>query len=127
VRKPAARTVLDQQFSSTSLHALRNAVRAAAVAAGLSASRACDVRQAVHELAANAITHGSGTGRAQVRITETSLHCQVADTGRPRAARPASWPVMRGGGLWLARRVSDRLTITSSPVGSVVTLDFTLI
>ena len=58
--------VLDQEFDSGNLYALRAAVQAHVDQAGLSEDRASDVVLAVHELAANAIAHGAGHGRLRL-------------------------------------------------------------
>ncbi|HWN61892.1 MAG TPA: ATP-binding protein, partial [Streptosporangiaceae bacterium] len=51
--------VLDQEFDSGNLYALRAAVQAHVDQAGFSEDRASDVVLAVHELAANAVAHGA--------------------------------------------------------------------
>ena len=53
---------LDQQFDEGTLHILREMVAAHASAAGMPDDRATDVMFAVHELAANAVRHGGGSG-----------------------------------------------------------------
>lgn len=135
-----AAVMLDQEFTAGTLHILREAVLAHATAAGLPEARATDVMLAVHELAANAVRHGGGTGRLRVRIAAGRLHCQVtdpgsahvnghlpaarADEGGGAAAQP--WPYQPGHGLWLVRRAADQLTVTTGPGGSQVTVSFTL-
>ena len=135
-----AAVMLDQEFTAGTLHILREAVLAHATAAGLPEARATDVMLAVHELAANAVRHGGGTGRLRIRIDAGRLHCQVtdpgsahvnghlpaarADEGGGAAAQP--WPYQPGHGLWLVRRAADQLTVTTGPGGSQVTVSFTL-
>lgn len=135
-----AAVMLDQEFTAGTLHILREAVLAHATAAGLPEARATDVMLAVHELAANAVRHGGGTGRLRIRIAAGRLHCQVtdpgsahvnghlpaarADEGGGAAAQP--WPYQPGHGLWLVRRAADQLTVTTGPGGSQVTVSFTL-
>jgi anti-sigma regulatory factor (Ser/Thr protein kinase) len=127
--------VLDQEFTAGTLHLLREAVIAHVTAAGLPESRATDIMLAVHELAANAIRHGGGTGQLRVRIAAGALHCQVTDPGpgplnhHPPAAavmRQAPWPYRPGHGLWLARQAADRLTTITGRHGSQVTASFAL-
>jgi anti-sigma regulatory factor (Ser/Thr protein kinase) len=124
---------LDQAFDVGTLPDLRKAVATAAVAAGLSEDRAADVMIAVHELAANAVRHGGGAGRARMRLVAGVLQCQVSDPGPGHsdgqarsggAADAEPWPVQRGHGLWLVRNVADRINITSGPGGSRVTVVF---
>ena len=123
--------VLDQEFTAGTLRLLREAVLAHATAAGLPESRATGIMLAVHELAANAIRHGGGTGQLRVRITAGALHCQVTDPGpgplshRPPAAavaQPAPWPYRPGHGLWLANQLCDLVQVRSFATGTVVRL-----
>src|SRR5580700_8543561 len=75
--------VLDQEFDSGNLYALRAAVQAHVDQAGLSEDRASDVVLAVHELAANAIAHGAGHGRLRLWQVPGALCCEISDEGRP--------------------------------------------
>jgi anti-sigma regulatory factor (Ser/Thr protein kinase) len=124
IARPAA--ALDQAFDTASLHTLRDAVHATARAAGMTGVRATDVQLAVHEIAANVIVHGTGTGRAEVLITDGTLRCQVTDTGDGKAFRAASWSVVPAHGLWLVYKVADHVAITFGPGGAEVTLVFAL-
>ncbi len=132
-RRPAG--TLDLAFDADTLSDLRKAVRAVAVAAGLPGERADEVMFAVHELAANAVRHGSGTGRAWLDVTAGYLSCQVSNTGpgsaagraRTDGAGPARpWPFRPGHGLWLVRNVADHLSVQADPHGSEVTVAFRL-
>jgi anti-sigma regulatory factor (Ser/Thr protein kinase) len=134
---------LNQQFDSGTLHILREAVLAHAVAAGMADDRAADVMVAVHELAANAVRHGGGAGRVQMRVTQGELVFQVSDpgtaSGNGRApggavrtqhsggAPTRSWPFQPGHGLWLVRRIADRISMISRPAGSQVTVVFAIV
>jgi len=82
--------ILDQEFDSGTLYALRAAVQAHAGRAGLPEDRASEVVLAVHELAANAIAHGAGHGRLRMWDLTGALSCEVVDMGR--AARPDALP-----------------------------------
>jgi anti-sigma regulatory factor (Ser/Thr protein kinase) len=121
---------LDEAFDVNTLHELRKAVLAEATAAGMPDGRAMEVVLAVHELAANAVRHGGGTGRARVHVVAGGLRCQVSDPGKgsadgdPSAAR--RWPVRPGHGLWLVRNTADHLTVAAGPCGSLVTVVFAL-
>ncbi len=82
-----ARTpLLDQEFDSGTLYALRAAVQAHASRAGLSEDRVGEVVLAVHELAANAIAHGAGHGRLRMWDLAGALSCEIVD-GWPRRQR----------------------------------------
>jgi anti-sigma regulatory factor (Ser/Thr protein kinase) len=135
---------LEQQFDEGTLHILRETVLAHAVAAGMADGRAADVMLAVHELAANAVRHGGGTGRVQMRAAGGELIFRVSDPGpagpdgrapggapgRPRpggAARAQPWAYRPGHGLWLVRRVADHISAVSGPSGSQVTAVFALV
>lgn len=126
---------LDRPFDAGSLPDLRKSVLAEAAAAGMPGDRSADVMIAVHELAANAVRHGAGTGRLAMRLLDDRLYCEVSDAGPARnggqarragttAAQP--WPVQRGHGLWLVRAAADEVSVASGLAGSRVTAVFTL-
>jgi anti-sigma regulatory factor (Ser/Thr protein kinase) len=126
---------LDYWFYAGTLPGLRRAVLAEALAAGLPRDRAGDVVLAMHELAANAVRHGGGAGRAQVQVVDGALHCRVSDGGPGSAggrARPVAavavrpWLFQPGHGLWLVRNIADDLAVAPSPAGSQVTVVFAL-
>ncbi len=126
---------LDQAFDADTLHELRKAVLAEAVVAGMPDDRAAEVVLAVHELAANAVRHGGGGGRARMRVVAGELQCQVSDPGpgsidggaRGGGAGTAEpWPVQPGRGLWLVRKVADHMSVVSDLAGSRVTVVFTV-
>ena len=122
--------VLDQEFDSGNLYALRAAVQAHAGRAGLSEDRASEVVLAVHELAANAIAHGAGHGRLRLWDLAGALSCEIADGGAPGTTDSSEtadpWPTADGHGLWLVRQVADHLDLRSGPRGTraVVTFAF---
>ena len=115
--------VLDEDFDAGTLHLLRARVTAFARAAGMSAERAADVTLAVSELAGNAIRHGPGRGRLRMRTAGGTLTCRVSDAGQGTA----TWPVRRGHGLWIVREVSDQLSFSAGPGGSLVTAMFAIV
>ncbi len=126
---------LDLAFDADGLSDLRKAVRAVAVAAGLPGERADEVMFAVHELAANAVRHGGGAGRAWLDVTAGYLNGRVSDTGpgspagraRGDGGDPgAPWPFRPGHGLWLVRNVADHLSVQAGPHGCEVTVAFRL-
>jgi anti-sigma regulatory factor (Ser/Thr protein kinase) len=123
---------LDQVFDSGTLYALRSAVQAHAFAAGMPERRADDVVIAIHELAANVVRHGAGRGRLRMWQMPGELQFQVDDGGRPashdRAGANAAdrWPYMKGHGLWLVRKVADRMSLVSGPGGTQAHVMFTL-
>jgi anti-sigma regulatory factor (Ser/Thr protein kinase) len=80
--------LLDQEFDSGTLYALRAAVQAHAGQVGLSEDRTGEVVLAIHELAANAIAHGAGHGRLRMWERAGALSCEIVDTGPGGAGRP---------------------------------------
>lgn len=144
--------VLDQRFDVTSLSALRTSTQACAVRAGMPADRATDIVIALHELAADAVRHGAGSGRLRIWDRVGALYCCVDDHGRAAAApagedhgggvpstpstasaaAPAEpnladhWPYRDGHGLWLARQVADQMMLRSDSSGTLAVLAFGL-
>lgn len=125
---------LDQAFDFNTLHELRKAVLAEATTAGMPGDRAVDVMLVVHELAANAVCHGGGAGRARMRVSDGELHCMVSDAGpgsangdaRGRGAGAEPWAVRPGHGLWMIHNAADHFSVASGSGGSRVTAVFTL-
>ena len=125
---------LDQAFDSGTLYALRAAVQAHAIQAGLPESRTDDLVIAVHELAANAVRHGAGAGRLRMWERDGALHCEVSDSGSPDSGIHAGpggntadrWPFLQGHGLWLVRLVADQISVFSGPGGTCATVVFFL-
>lgn len=136
----AARVLFEQTFDANTLYLLRAAVLAYATAAGMPEHRATDVVLAVHELAANAVRHGAGTGRLLMRAEPGIWRCQVEDAGvasRDRSRHGSEgkraadggawpWPYRKGHGLWLVREVADQLSIVPWRDGFQATALFTL-
>ena len=120
--------VLDQEFDSGTLYALRAAVQAHAGRAGLSEDRASEVVLAVHELAANAIAHGAGRGRLRLWDLTGALSCEITDAGTPGTTDSSEtadpWPTADGHGLWLVRQVADHLEVHSGPGGTTAVVTF---
>jgi anti-sigma regulatory factor (Ser/Thr protein kinase) len=109
----------------------RAIVRSAALEAGLTAKRGSDAVLAVHEVTMNALTYGDGHGLVRVWTEDDELVCEVEDAGPgisdPLAgSRPPDPELQRGRGLWIARRLSDRLEIESAPGRTLVRLAWTL-
>ena len=136
--------LLDQEFDSGTLYALRAAVQAHAGQAGLSEDRVGEVVLAIHELAANAIAHGAGHGRLRMWEQAGALSCEIVDAGPVGAGRPTGpspggagrptgpsdaadpWPAADGHGLWLVRQVADQLDLRSGPRGTRAVVTFAL-
>jgi len=127
---------LDLPFDAGSLAALRRAVHAHVSQAGMPADRATDMVIGLHELAANAVRHGAGSGRLQIWDHGGALCCHVDDDGPQVAGQRAAgsdsqnlaarWPFEPGHGLWLARQVADQMMLRSGQSGTKAVLVFTL-
>jgi len=140
----AARYVLDQCFDASSLSALRTAAQACAAQAGMPAERATDIVIALHELAANAVRHGAGSGRLRMWDHIGALYCRVdddgpaatvskghGDAGTDRASSAGQnladrWRCEPGHGLWLARQVADQMTLRSDSRGTIAVITFAM-
>ena len=122
-RKPVP--VLDQQFDSMTLSALRTAILAHATDL-VGVDSAEEMVLVAHELATNAVRHGGGEGRLRLWATDGRLWCEVTDHG-PGLRHPSfagtALPAANtpgGRGLWIARQMSD-LTIDTSTAGTTIT------
>jgi anti-sigma regulatory factor (Ser/Thr protein kinase) len=125
---PAGSVMLEQDFDSRSLYALRAAVSAHASATGLAGNRLYDVVATAHELAANAVRHGAGRGRLRLWVTDGVLHCEVSDAGRSAAAgaAQAAWRKQHGHGLWVVGQVADQFYVDRSTAATTATATFAL-
>jgi len=88
---------------------------------------------ALHELSANSVRHGAGSGRLRIRRAAGALYCAVTDAGHAHTdgdaetlVRDEPWPCHPGHGLWLVRQVADQVTVVTGPAGSEVTAVFVL-
>ncbi|WP_226962333.1 MULTISPECIES: ATP-binding protein [unclassified Streptomyces] len=117
------RIVVRREFGGGDLPGLRLLADGCAALAGLAGPRRGDFVVAVDAVAGNAVRHGGGRGVLVLSRTPEELECQVTDRG-PGFAEDAVPPPGPGGGcgLWVARLVSDRLTVACGPTGSAVTL-----
>ncbi|MEV8509766.1 ATP-binding protein [Actinoplanes sp. NPDC051475] len=112
--------LLRQQFSAETVTALRHAVAAQVAGAGLSGSSADDLVVAVHELVTNAVRHGGGSGRLELRLIADTLVCEVVDHGGTADSLPVQLPqadTPGGRGLWLAHHLTQGLMLTQRPDG----------
>ena len=116
-------------FTSRDLPRLRVEVEECAAWAGLGEPRRGEFVVAVDAIATNAVEHAGGEGRLLLRQLGSELECTVEDSGPgftedviPELA-PGVDGARHGRGLWLARLVTDRLTVEkASGMGAVVTL-----
>jgi anti-sigma regulatory factor (Ser/Thr protein kinase) len=113
-------TVFDERFDAGTLHLLRERVAACVAAVGVPKDRAVDIILALHELAANAVRHGAGSGRLLIQAVAGALRCQVSDAG----PGVGPWPLRQGHGLWIVREVADQFVMSPGTNGSQVTALF---
>lgn len=125
--------LLRRDFGAEDLPRLRVLVEASAAAGGLPRARQGEFVLAVDEVARNAVEHAGGHGRLTVVRSRGELRCEVTDSGPGFTADviPELLPGLdasrSGRGLWLARLVTDELTVTPGPgAGTVVTLTMRL-
>ena len=145
---PPGAVILEQDFDSSSLYALRSAVSAHAADVGMVTNRLYDVVTAAHELAANAVRHGAGRGHLRLWVLDGILHCEVSDAGRPapgdtapgdsasgdavpgadaNGGGPAAWRSEHGHGLWVVGQIADQFTIDrGNGAGTIATAAFSL-
>jgi anti-sigma regulatory factor (Ser/Thr protein kinase) len=115
--------VLD--FARDDLRTLRHDVTRFAQENGLTDPALYRFVLAVHEIATNAVRHGGGYGRLELRRTRDQLRCRITDQGPGmppvrRHIRPAL-DAPSGRGLWLAQHAGE-VTWTSDGHGTTVTL-----
>ena len=108
------------------MSALRHEVTSAAAVAGLSGDRLADFVVAVNELLTNAVRHGGGTGEVSLWYDDSSIVCEVRDSGvglqeprpdpaaRPTTSEPGGW------GLWLAGQLTDTFDLKTGTDGTCV-------
>jgi signal transduction histidine kinase len=123
---------LDQRFDRAGLYALRAAVAAHASSLGAAPARVAHMVIVASELASNAIQHGGGRGRLRLWRADSTLRCEVSDTG-PGIAEPdragllPPRPLAPGGrGLWIVRRLAAAMTVDSGNGGTTITISLPL-
>ena len=95
---------------------VRHRVSEAARKVGLSPERVASFTVAVNEIVINAVEHGGGTAAVTLLMWARRLVVEVADHGTapwhftvPVAPPPPDQ--LHGRGLWLAKQLSDELTV----------------
>lgn len=116
----------EQPFDRATLDRVRELAESEASAAGCSRSRASGLALAAHEVAANSVRHGGGSGSLRIWREPGGLVCEVRGGGRihdPLVGRVEPRPRPDGGnGLWIANRLCDLVQIRSFPDGVAVRL-----
>ncbi|AHH93460.1 hypothetical protein GCM10010174_31950 [Kutzneria viridogrisea] len=111
-------------FDLAGLVGIRELVAGRARAQGLTGERAEDLVLAVHELAANSVRHGGGSGTFRLWCEGTALVCEVSDKGwitDPLAGhRKPAVDQCGGRGLWLVHELCDAVLMRSSEAGTSI-------
>jgi anti-sigma regulatory factor (Ser/Thr protein kinase) len=108
---------------------VRRLVAGHARRAGLDAERTVDLVLAANEIAANTISHTTGSGVLHVWDTPEEIVCQAHDQGEitdPLAGRVRHGPDDRGHGLWLVNKVCDLVELRTGPAGTTVRMHMRL-
>jgi anti-sigma regulatory factor (Ser/Thr protein kinase) len=119
-------TLVFERFDVTGIASLRHDVATCAEAAGLAGEALDDFVLAVNELVTNAVRHGGGHGRLRLWHDGTQLVCEVTDQGAgivdgASNGRDKPSPNVAGGwGMWLARELSETMTVMTGPEGTTV-------
>ena len=113
-------------FVALTLPSVRRFVVRLAAVAGLRPPRLDDLTLSVHEMAANSVRHGGGSGVVRGWADDERVVFEVADRGRvvdPLAGRtkPALGGV-HGRGLWMAHQLCDLVQLRTFEAGTVVRL-----
>ncbi len=118
-----------EHFTIDDLARVRRLVQAEASRAGLGPADADSLVVAVNEIAVNAVLYAGGGGSVQVEQLPDGIVVEIRDEGpglptgmtdaEPQDARPPVEAV-GGRGLWMARRLCGKLSISSNPRGVVV-------
>lgn len=130
---PAPADADEVVFHAGDLAGLRGVVRRLCQRAGLTAEESDDVVLAAHEVAANSVVHGGGSGVLRAweepggRTGEPgALVLQVSDDGclvGPVPTAPAPDELLdTGRGLWIAGQLCDVVQVASTSDGTVVRL-----
>ncbi|NJC74003.1 ATP-binding protein [Planosporangium thailandense] len=125
-------TLLSALFDADHITAVRHAVSGRAHRAGLAGRRLDDFILAVNEVMTNVARHAGGSGVLTLWRQDRTLRCEVTDSGPgmpPEHLHEQPLPspfAVNGRGLWLARRLCDRVTIETGPQGTTVGLAIAL-
>lgn len=119
IDRPAGSSARVRRFPVTAdLAGLCLAVRDEAVAAGARTNGLDEFVLAVHQLAANALTHGDGRAELRTWCEERTFVCEVESHGAPVSEATAGYVPCdpeheRGRGLWLVRQVCELVEVRS--------------
>jgi anti-sigma regulatory factor (Ser/Thr protein kinase) len=114
------------EFVAITLPSVRRFVVRLAAGAGLLPPRLDDLTLSVHEMAANSVRHGGGSGVVRGWADDERVVFEVADRGHvvdPLAGRTKpDLDGVHGRGLWMAHQLCDLVQLRTFAEGTVVRL-----
>ncbi|MBN6055601.1 ATP-binding protein, partial [Nonomuraea sp. RK-328] len=119
-------------FTEADVAGARGAVERFALAHGLADERAVDLVLAANEAVVNAIAYADGRGVLRLWRDHDSVVCEIRDYGNGIATRtldkedPPPMTSAGGWGIWLMRRLADKVAITTGPDGTAVRIAMSL-
>ncbi|WP_113700458.1 ATP-binding protein [Nonomuraea lactucae] len=128
-RKEEASTIT---FTEGDVAGARSAVERFAERQGMSPERVTDLVLAANEAVVNAVAYGGGRGVVRVWSDRGSVFCDVRDFGpgipldRLNRGHPPRYELAGGWGIWLIRRLADKVAFTTGPGGTAVRIAMTL-
>jgi len=129
-RAPGLLEILDERFDVDSITKIRAQLTTYAISSAMSDEDQYKLVLAASEIMANSVLHGGGTGRIRVTRRSDRLFLEISDNGRgiPRRhlgeRRPPRPGRIGSQGLWLARKICERVDIDTGPGGTTVRLTF---
>ncbi|MGP4046597.1 anti-sigma factor RsbA family regulatory protein [Streptomyces sp. 2A115] len=111
---------------------VRRVLSAYARGLGVPEQQTYDMVTAVHETVDNSVRYGGGRGVLRLRSDPDYVICEVSDDGTPTSCGAPPFPghlppdprAASGHGMWVVRQLSDLVTESFGPAGSVVRLYF---
>ena len=119
-------------LTSASLRDVRAIVRETAASRAFSPVRVADLTTAVGEASMNAVVHGGGAGRAEVRAAPATVQVWITDHGkgiawdnlhRATLERGYTTASSLGHGFWLMLKTCDRVFLLTGAGGTTVVLE----
>ncbi|MEU8245520.1 ATP-binding protein [Nonomuraea sp. NPDC048916] len=113
-------------FTRKGVPRARGAAMRLARAQGMPPERVIDLALVVNEAMVNAVAHGGGRGRLRMWRQDGALLCEIEDHGPGIPARqldrtgPPPPSSLGGWGIWLIRRLADKVALTTGPDGTAV-------